>query len=93
VRTPPASSNCDAYAERFVGSIKEECLDRVLPAGDWHLRGLVRDYVTHYLAERHHWGPAMRRSTASAAGSRVDSTASTGDAQAPSWLLLWARTK
>jgi putative transposase len=56
VRTPPASPNCNAHAERFVQSIKEECLDRVLPLGEWHLRRLVRAYVTHYQAERNHQG-------------------------------------
>jgi transposase InsO family protein len=56
VRTPPASPNCNAHAERFVRSIKEECLDRVLPLGEWHLRRLVREYVTHYHAERNHQG-------------------------------------
>jgi putative transposase len=56
VRTPPASPNCNAHAERFVRSIKEECLDRVVPLGEWHLRRLVRAYVTHYHAERNHQG-------------------------------------
>jgi putative transposase len=36
VRTPPASPNGNARAERFVQSIKEECLDRVVPLGEWH---------------------------------------------------------
>jgi putative transposase len=56
VRTPPASPNCNAHAERFVRSIKEECLDRVLLLGEWHLRRLVREYVMHYHAERNHQG-------------------------------------
>jgi putative transposase len=56
VRTPPASPNCNAHAERFVRSIKEECLDRLVPLGEWHLRRLVRAYVTHYHAERNHQG-------------------------------------
>ena len=56
VRTPPAPPNCNAHAERFVRSIKEECLDRMLPLGEWHLRRLVREYVTHYHAERNHQG-------------------------------------
>ena len=33
VRTPFRAPNCNAYAERFVRSIKEECLDRVIPLG------------------------------------------------------------
>ena len=56
VRTPPASPNCNAHAERFVRSIKEECLNRVLPLGEWHLRRVVREYVTHYQTERNHQG-------------------------------------
>ena len=56
VRTPPASPNCNAHAERFVRAIKEECLDRVVPLGEWHLRRLVCEYVTHYHAERNHQG-------------------------------------
>jgi putative transposase len=56
VRTPPAAPNCNAHAERFVRSIKEECLDRVLPLGEWHLRRLIREFVAHYHVERNHQG-------------------------------------
>jgi hypothetical protein len=38
VRTPASAPNCNAYAERFVGSVKEECLDRIVPLGERHLR-------------------------------------------------------
>jgi putative transposase len=38
VRTPPSAPNCNAYAERFVRSVKEECLDRIVPLGEGHLR-------------------------------------------------------
>jgi len=34
VRTPPSAPNCNAYAERFIRSIKTECLDRVVPLGE-----------------------------------------------------------
>lgn len=60
VRTPPASPNCNAHAERFMRSIKEECLDRIVPLGELHLRRLVREYITHYQTERNHQGSAMR---------------------------------
>jgi hypothetical protein len=39
VRTQAAAPNCNAHdAERFVRSIKTECLDRIIPLGEWHLR-------------------------------------------------------
>jgi transposase InsO family protein len=56
VRTPPSAPNRNAYAERFIRSIKAECLDRVVPLGEWHLRYLLREFVTHYNAERNHQG-------------------------------------
>jgi len=54
IRLPPRSPNLNAYAERFVRSIKEECLTRVIPLGDGHLRLLTREYVEHYHRERNH---------------------------------------
>ena len=55
IRTP-AAPNCNAHAERFVRSIKTECLDRVVPLGKRHLRHLVREFVAHYNRERNHQG-------------------------------------
>jgi hypothetical protein len=48
VRTPAYAPNCNAYAERFVRSIKEECPDRIVPLGEWHLRRALTEYVAHY---------------------------------------------
>ncbi len=56
IRLPPKSPNLNAYAERFVRSIKEECLSRVVPLGEGDLRLLVREYVEHYHRERNHQG-------------------------------------
>jgi transposase InsO family protein len=56
VFTPERAPNANAYAERFVRSIKEECLDRLIPIGDRHFRGVVADYVEHYHGERNHQG-------------------------------------
>jgi hypothetical protein len=56
VRLPARSPNLNAYAERFVRSIKEECLNRVVPLGEGHLRRLVHEYVEHYHRERNHQG-------------------------------------
>lgn len=56
IRLPPRSPNLNAYAERFVLSIKEECLNRVVPLGEGHLRLLVREYAAHYHHEWNHQG-------------------------------------
>jgi transposase InsO family protein len=56
VRLPARSPNLNAYAERFVRSIREECLSKVVPLGERHLRELVREYVAHYHGERNHQG-------------------------------------
>lgn len=56
VKLPAKSPNLNAYAERFVRSIKEECLSRVVPLGERHLREILRDYVDHYHIERNHQG-------------------------------------
>ncbi len=56
IKLPPRSPNLNAYAERFVRSIKEECLSRVVVLGEPHLRLLVNDYVEHNHRERNHQG-------------------------------------
>ena len=56
IRLPPKSPNLNASAERFVRSIKEECLHRVVPLGEGHLRLIVHEYVEHYHRERNHQG-------------------------------------
>ena len=44
--------NANVYAERFVRSIKEECLDRLTPIGERHLRRAVAEFIEHYHGER-----------------------------------------
>ena len=56
VRTPYQAPNANAYAERFVRSIKEECLDRLIPLGEQHFRRTVTEFVAHYHRERNHQG-------------------------------------
>jgi len=58
VRTPPRAPNCNAYAERFVRSVKEECLNRIVPLGERHLRKTLHEFATHYHRERNHQGLA-----------------------------------
>jgi transposase InsO family protein len=56
VRIPERAPNANAYAERFVRSIKEECLDRLIPIGARHFRRAVSEFVEHYHRERNHQG-------------------------------------
>ena len=56
IRLPPKSPNLNAYAERFVRSMKGKCLSRVVPLGEGHVRLLVGEYVDHYHRERNHQG-------------------------------------
>ena len=53
---PARSPNLNAFAERFVGSVKSECLARIVPLGEGHLRAAVRAFVDHYHEERPHQG-------------------------------------
>jgi transposase InsO family protein len=56
VKLPARSPDLNAYAERFVRSIREECLSRVIPLGERHLRWVIGEYVKHYHLERNHQG-------------------------------------
>lgn len=56
IRTPFQAPNANAYAERFVRSIKEECLDRVILFGEGRLRRAFEDYLAHYHGEHNHQG-------------------------------------
>ena len=58
---PARSPTLNAFAERFVGSVKSECLERLVPLGEAHLRAAVRDFVHHYHEERPHQGLGNER--------------------------------
>lgn len=60
IRLPPRSPNLNAYAERFVRSIKEECLNRMIFLGEASLRHAIKEYLAHYHAERNHQGMGNR---------------------------------
>ena len=42
--------------ERFVLSIRSECLDKIIPLGERHLRKAIKEFMAHYHAERNHQG-------------------------------------
>jgi len=56
VKTPAQSPNCNLHAERFVKTIKYECLNHLVPFGERHLRHVVKEFMAHYHGERFHQG-------------------------------------
>jgi putative transposase len=72
VRCPLRVPNCDAFAERFVRSIKEECLDHMILFGEASLRRALREYVAHFRSERNHQGVGNRLLEPCATGNSTD---------------------
>jgi transposase InsO family protein len=60
VKLPPRSPNLNAHAERFVRTIKESCLDRMILFGEGSLRKAIHEFVAHYHGERNHQGLGNR---------------------------------
>ncbi len=60
IRLAPRSPNLNAYAERFVRSIKDECLNRMILVGQGSLRRAISQFVAHYHIERNHQGLSNR---------------------------------
>jgi putative transposase len=56
VKLPPRAPNLNAHAERFVRTIKESCLERLILFGEGSLRKAIHDFVLHYHHERNHQG-------------------------------------
>ena len=73
LRLPASSPNLNAHAERFVRSVRQECLRHLVPLGERHLRCVLHEFVDHYHAERNHQGlqnviPFPSRASANALG-------------------------
>jgi transposase InsO family protein len=56
IRLPPRSPNLNAYAERWVRSVRDECLSKLIPMGEGMLRVALREFGTHFHHERNHQG-------------------------------------
>jgi putative transposase len=59
IKTPVRAPKANAVAERWVRSVRNECLDHVLVFGRRHLEQILRDYLSHYNTERPHRSLAL----------------------------------
>ena len=86
LRTPVRAPRASAYAERWVGTVRRELLDRMLILGSWQLQAVLAEYIDHYnghrphraLGRRHRSGPPNQLSSCQAEGLRdgIDSVGS-----------------
>ena len=60
MRTPYRAPTANAIAERWVGSVRRECLDHLLLVNEAHLRRVLTVYVAHYNQARPHQGLEQR---------------------------------
>ena len=60
IRTPVQAPNANAHMERWIGSIRRECLDRLLIVGRLQLEHVLRIYVRHYNRRRPHRALGLR---------------------------------
>jgi len=56
VKLPPRSPNLNAFAERWVRSVKDECLSKLILFGEMSLARALNEFVAHYHSERNHQG-------------------------------------
>jgi putative transposase len=60
IRTPVRSPRANSYAERYVGTLRRECLDHLLIHGERHLRTVLAEFEGHYNHHRPHRGRSLR---------------------------------
>jgi transposase InsO family protein len=63
IKTPIRAPKMNATCERFLGSVRRECLDHIMILGERHLRSVLAEYVAHFNAGRPHQGIAQRVSS------------------------------
>ena len=60
IHLPRCAPNSNAFAERWVRTVREECLDKLLVINQSHLRRVMREYIAHYNQQRPHQGIDQR---------------------------------
>ena len=67
LKTPPQSPQANALCERLIGTLRQECLDFLIPLTENHLRRLLKEWVPHYNTGRPHMslGPGIPQPSAS----------------------------
>jgi transposase InsO family protein len=60
LKTAPQTPRMNAFAERWVRTVRTECTDRMLIVGERHLRLVLEEYIAHYNTGRSHQGNGMR---------------------------------
>jgi putative transposase len=54
LKSPPRATRANAFAERWIGTVRRECLDRLLIGSQRHLLAVLAEYVAHYNSHRPH---------------------------------------
>jgi putative transposase len=60
IHTPPFAPKANALCERFIGTVRRECLDQILILSDQHIRRVIRDYCQFFNQARPHQGLNQR---------------------------------
>ena len=60
IKAPVRSPRANSYAERYVGTLRRECLDHLLIYGERHLRRILAEYAQHYNEHRPHQSREQR---------------------------------